>query len=237
MVIAGIKSLEKRGVSSILTLAFIILGTIIGVVLLWVFVNKSISRGGEVIDPDCFTLNLEMVECNINSYCSYASGTGVYEAQMLVKRNVGQGNVTGLRFVFENSFGIKKAYDEILSGPDLHLGELESLRFEQPRIVRVAGYQANVKVAALIGEKKDVCPIASLPQKCDSIGREFPSGAHPNLAGPSSYCCQHPNDPNYCYDGTTQGYGINAQTGQLENGYPPGFQYKTLCCINRPVRP
>ena len=100
MVIAGIKSLEKRGVSSILTLAFIILGTIIGVVLLWVFVNKSISRGGEVIDPDCFTLNLEMVECNINSYCSYASGTGVYEAQMLVKRNVGQGNVTGLRFVF-----------------------------------------------------------------------------------------------------------------------------------------
>ena len=226
--------MDKRGISSVVTLAFILLGTIIGVVLLWVFVNKSIGSGGGVIDTDCLTLNLELTGCNVNSSCSYAAGTAVYEAQMLVKRNVGRGNVTGLRFIFENSAGIKKAYDEILSGPDLHLGELESLRFEQPRIISVLGYQSNVKVAALIGEERDVCPLTSLPQKCDIIGSPPVSGgAYRNLNGPDSFCCQQV-PTSYCYDGGTEGYPINPATGQLTNGFPPGFYYKTLCCLNQP---
>src|SRR3989344_2943111 len=140
--------MDKRGISSIVSMAFIILGTIIGIVLLWVFVNKSIERSGDVVDPDCLTLNLELVGCNVNSTCNYGTGTNIYEAQTLVKRNVGKGNVTGLRFIFESAAGIRKSYDESLSGPERHLGELESLRFEQPRIISVLGYQSTVKVAA-----------------------------------------------------------------------------------------
>ena len=41
---------DERGLSSIVTIAFIILGTVIGVALLWAFVMKSTSRSGEIVD-------------------------------------------------------------------------------------------------------------------------------------------------------------------------------------------
>jgi len=183
MVIGGINRLDKRGVSSVLTLAFIILGTIIGVVLLWVFVNKSIERGGETIDPDCLTLNLELSDCKAYGSCNNFLGVGKYDADVVVKRKTGTGNVTGLRFVFESLVGIKSIYDRDLNPPIL--SELGSVQFKDSYKIPVPGSPNVVKVVALIGEKRDVCPISSNSLKCVIVQEPPPQG----FSSPSQ-CCQ-----------------------------------------------
>lgn len=218
--------LGKRGISSVLTVALILLGTVIGVSLLWAFVVKSTDRSGEVVDPDCLTVNLELTDCKAYGSCSYVAGSRGYDANIFINRKVGSGNLTGLRFIFEDQYGIKKTYDRELNPPILN--ELESFRFQDGYSIPVAGDPHIVKVVALIGEKKDVCPISSVSQRCEIITTPPPLGNNP----PRPQCCMWPRDSSLCYDGNDPNYLINSN-GQLTNGImPPGN--RTLCCFIEP---
>lgn len=232
---------NKRGVSSVVTVAFIILGTILGLALLWSFVTKTTnSKSGEVVDPDCLTISLEMVDCKAYGICDYYFGSGGYEANVLVKRNPGQGNVTGLRFIFENEGGRKGTYDVSLNNTGKELSELGSVQFVQPYSIPVQSENPHIiRVAALMGKNKDVCPITSNSARCPIINTPPIFGEYANNTEPGSFpasnrignCCQWPKNLSVCYDGGDLNYPFDSNYN-LVNGLPPGNY--TVCCQNAP---
>jgi len=237
-----VRSDDRRGISSIVSLMLIILGTIIGAALLWVFVLKTTGKSSETADADCFTLNIEPLKCDAYAACDYNSGTNYYEADILLRRNVGRGNVTGLRFIFESSQGIKGAYDKTLTSD---LDELQTLNFVEPfgsiPIIGgpvIPGQPHTLRIAALMGVNKDVCPIASSDVKCPLFNTQLPFG---NVSNSSymgigqytnnrreGYCCQYPKNFSECYNGNDPAYPIDPVTRRLIGQLPPGN--KTVCC-------
>ena len=221
-----ISGLGSKGISSVITVALIVLGTIIGVALLWAFVNKSVERGGDTVDTDCLTLNLDLIDCKAYGSCNYYSGLGGYSANILINRKAGSGNLTGLRFVFEDQYGFKKTYDRDLNPPSLN--ELEGVQFGDGYAIPIPGQPNLVRVVPLIGAKKDVCPITSNSKTCQIVQLPPPLGNSPNNPIPRSYCCQQSVNYSECYNGLDPEYPIN-MSGQLTNGIiPPGN--RTLCC-------
>src|SRR3989344_2155518 len=230
---------DERVLSSIVTIAFIILGTVIGVALLWAFVMKSTSRSGEIVDPDCLTVNLELMNCEAYNACSYYSGLQYYEADVLVKRNIGKGNVTGLRFIFENIIKKRGAYDKDLGSRSFN--ELDKIDFVEPfgSIPIQVGFPDSLRIVALIGKNKDVCPLTSNAMKCPIMNVPLQFGVYANDTDSSKAsskrggnCCQYPANNNECYDGKDTRYQINPTNGRLTNGLPPGN--KTTCCLVDP---
>lgn len=235
--------MNRRGISSIISVSLITLGAIIGVALLWTFVSRNIDNAkNEITDPDCLTIDLEVVSCNAFGACGYESGISYYEADLIVKRNVGRGNVTALRFIFESPNGIKGVIDRDIP-PNVNLGELGSLSFIEPyEGIGIPVYPGSVKIAALIGQKKDVCPVASRDTLCPIMTGLVQTGSISNVTynlNPSNFvynrradsCCQHPVNFSSCYDGGDINYPINAQ-GISINGLP-GFN-TSLCCQYNP---
>jgi hypothetical protein len=229
---------DKGGLSSVVTITLIILGTFIGTALLWAFVVRSIDKSTEVVDPDCLTISLEVVDCKAYGACGYSSGISYYDSDVVVKRNIGKGNVTGLRFVFENLVGGKGTYDRVLS--PLSLDELQTLKFEPHSSIPVpVGIPKLLKVVALIGKNKDVCPVASNSIVCPRL-TELPSlNIYPNDSSHNDRvntnrgknCCQYPVN-SLCYDGSDPDHPIDVGTGELTNGLPEG--YINVCCNKDP---
>ncbi len=239
--------MNKRGISSVIGVSLIILGAVIGTALLWAFVSRNINdTKNEVADPDCFTVNLDVVSCEAVHSCGYDDGFNYFEADLLVKRNVGKGNVSALRFIFEDPYGISGVADRNVSPAGL--GELGSISFTEPyEGIPMPVYPGTVKIAALIGPKMDVCPIASAPASCPIVSQPLPLGGVSNYTYsgiPSTFnynrrannCCQHPVNTSECYLGGDPNYSFNPQ-GVLINssgqpGLPPGNI--TVCCQYNP---
>lgn len=242
--------MNKRGISSVIGVALIMLGTVIGVALLWAFVSRNVNDAkNEVVDPDCLTLDLEVVSCDAYHTCGYQKGWNYYETDLVVKRNVGKGNVTALRFIFDDPNGVSGIADRDVSS---NLGELGSLRFSEPYGgIPAPVYPWLVKVAALIGDKKEVCPVASAAISCPIKSQPLPFGnvANSSYSGvPSTFsynrradnCCQHPVNTSECYIGgdpsypfNSQGILINATTGLPSTILPPGNT--SICCQYDPI--
>lgn len=247
--------MNKRGISSVIGVSLIVLGAIIGTALLWAFVSRNIDNAkSEVTDPDCLTINLEVVSCDTFHACGYQAGWNYHEADLVVKRNVGRGNVTGLRFIFENRLGISGVADREINS---NFGELGRVSFVEPydgipiplNNDFLSPIPYVVKVAALIGEKKDVCPVASRFASCPVMSVPLPLGNisnHTYSGGTLAYnrrannCCQHPinrsecylgGDPNYPFN--SQGILINVTTGLPSTILPPGNI--SICCQYDPT--
>ena len=239
----------RRGLGPVLTMALVILGVMIGVVLLWIFAQKSIDRGEDIIDPDCFTIDLELESCKAYGSCSYYSGGSGYGADILIKRGIGRADLTGLRFSFEDTVGKKGVYDFDLT--TVQLEELQSVQFTDPvpaRIPVVSSEPHLVRAVALVGANRDVCPIPSQPVFC-SIQQPTPSlGAVPGANNIVDYCCKCAPNLNYsaCYPGNdTLNYpiinglvhnitdpGPPIQYAPYPQGVPPG--YSSVCCSQTP---
>ncbi|MGV8131470.1 MAG: hypothetical protein ACP5N7_05225 [Candidatus Pacearchaeota archaeon] len=241
--------MNKRGLSSVIGVSLLVLGTIVGASLLWAFVSRNVNDAkSEVIDPDCLTVDLEVISCQAVHTCGYEKGWNYFEADLLLKRNIGKGNVSALRFIFEDPNGISGTEDRSVSSQGLK--ELGSIRFTQPfEGIPIPVYPGTVKVAALIGPKMDVCPITSKIASCPIISTELPFGAVSNSTfNPGletfSYnrradnCCQHPVNTSQCYNGGDPNYQFDS-LGHLVNalgqptGLPPGNL--TVCCQYNPI--
>jgi hypothetical protein len=215
----------NKGLSSVVTVTLLVLGTVVGVAALWAFISKSINDPSkELSAAECYGINLQISNCKAYGQCSYSSGNGFYEAEILVKRNIGQGNVTGLRFIFEDPTGYKGVVDREIS-----IGETGSVQFgsgPNPRIIMPAALPKLVRVAPLIGKNKEVCPIASKQIKCNIIQEPPPTGAI-QLA---PQCCQTPQNYSQCYNGGDSNYPIVG--GIVQNtplGSPPPGN-RSVCC-------
>ncbi len=233
-------NLRKKALAPVLSVALLTLGAIIAVSLLWVFASKTMKTDKQIVDPDCLTTNLEIVNCQTYGFCAYPSGNGVYNADVLIKRGSGGGNLTGIRFSFEDWLSRKFVYDFNLTDlvPGYSLEELQSLRFNQyPAKVPTKGPRSDLRVIPLLGEEYGVCPVSSKPFTCLNV-QEIPSiGSLPD----TGYCCQCPRNESECYNGNNPDYPIENGIVYHDEGngfvpyqfgFPPG--YLSVCCESVP---
>lgn len=123
---------DKRGLSGVIETVVLILLVLGAVVIIWAFVNNLISDNLEDI-----SVSLNNVQLKIRNVGVVDTGTGLVNVQ--VERLTGEGNLTGIKFVFDNgdstftvnnytSLGIleKRIYNLQVSDFDLAL--LEDVR-------------------------------------------------------------------------------------------------------------
>lgn len=234
---------NKRGLAPVLSIALITLGVIAAVALLWAFASKSIESRERIIDPGCFTADLSVVSCQTYGSCAYNLGSGIYDADILVKRGPGKADLTGIRFSFEGSFGDKKVYDASLTSllPGYTLEELQSLRFNYPARIPSYGVDNLVRAIPLIGEDYEVCPVPSQPLRCSLAGTSPPSvGSIPGASSVSGLCCQCPRNESECYNGNDLRYpiDINGIVLDASTGLPHPFGFPlgnfSVCCASVP---
>jgi cysteine-rich repeat protein len=94
-------SRNRRGLSEIVANLIIILLVLVAVGIVWVVVRNVISSGSQQIELGQFTFDLSIKS-------AYVSGTNIVVS---VKRNVGGGDILGIKFIFLNatdSRGIEK---------------------------------------------------------------------------------------------------------------------------------
>ncbi len=87
-----IKIQDKSGLSEVVTNFLLILLVLVSVGVVWIVVSNLISRGAEEIEAGSFTFDLQIQS-------AYVSGTNVIVG---VKRNVGGGELVGIKFIFLN---------------------------------------------------------------------------------------------------------------------------------------
>ncbi|MGV8142130.1 MAG: hypothetical protein ACP5NS_00670 [Candidatus Pacearchaeota archaeon] len=245
--------IHKRGLAPVMSIALITLGVIVAVVMLWIFASDTIKTRDRVIDPECFTADLSITNCQTYGACSYLSGGSVYTADILVKRGAGKANLTGLRFSFEDFLGRKILQDRNLTSlvPGYSLEELQSLRFKDYPLnkIPVSGPENTVRVVPLVGKDYEVCPLASQPAQCSlspSSGPLPPTGSTPGLYDITGQCCQCPRNESECYNGLDDNYplqgGIVYNTSDPSNSaiLPTVYSFSTppgnfsVCCAYVP---
>lgn len=93
--------IRKRGLSSVVTTLLIILVAIVAIGIVWVVIKNVLNQGTSGIGISQFTLDLGIKSAYINGQI----------VNVDVRRSAGQGNITGVHFIFHNgtsSVGIDK---------------------------------------------------------------------------------------------------------------------------------
>ncbi|MDA3836963.1 MAG: hypothetical protein PF542_05040 [Nanoarchaeota archaeon] len=87
--------MNKKGLSQIVTTLILILLILVAVGGIWAVVNNFITKGAGKIGTDQFTMSLTLKSAKIN----YTTGM----AEVKVRRNAGEGQLTGLKFIVEDT--------------------------------------------------------------------------------------------------------------------------------------
>jgi len=109
----------KKGQAQIITTVLIILLVIVAVIIVWNVVKPMIEESSENIGAgtSAFSVQLEIEEVKL-----WVTGG----AQVTVKRNAGEGEIEGLRFVFEKDDGETEIIEKSIANGDIIPDELET---------------------------------------------------------------------------------------------------------------
>ncbi|MEK6925641.1 MAG: LamG domain-containing protein [Nanoarchaeota archaeon] len=88
----GLALKEKRGMSEVIATLIIILLVIVAILVVWGVVRNVIDTGAEQITLDKFTINIELEKAVVSQN----------SIDVTVKRNPGQGELSGFRFVISD---------------------------------------------------------------------------------------------------------------------------------------
>lgn len=108
--------MKKRGLSTVVTSLILILLVLVAVGVVWVVVANIISEGSEQVALGKFTIDLEIKSVSIDETSNNVS--------LVVKRNPGKGEFSGIKFLFYNETDMEE-HQRYVS-----LKELESKRFD-----------------------------------------------------------------------------------------------------------
>ncbi len=144
--------MNKRGLGNVVATILIVLLVIIGVAILWRSIRPLISSAGNRVQPDCFTVELDITGCVYSS--------GGQSAVVSVRRGVGKGDVKAVKFVFSFASGDPLITSEVATNID----ELET--FTSPSIPGFAQAPQSVIVIPLVGEDKILCTQIDNPTLC-----------------------------------------------------------------------
>ncbi len=105
--------MQKRGLSAIITMIIVILLVLVGFVFVWFAVKNFISEGVDISSTGKVFINLEIKNVNI----------GVDSVNVTVKRNIGEGEISKLKFIVSND-----DTTEVIE-KTTNIGELEQATF------------------------------------------------------------------------------------------------------------
>src|SRR3989344_8534789 len=86
--------MNRRGLDSVVATILITLLSIIGVGILWAAVRPLISSTGNRVQPDCFTIDLDVASC------VYTVSGPQYTNSVTIRRGVGNEDISAVKFVF-----------------------------------------------------------------------------------------------------------------------------------------
>jgi hypothetical protein len=132
-------SKSKRSQAGVVSAVLIILIVIAAVAIIWNVVNPMIQRSAEQVKGDVFTIQLEIQEVRL-----FYSGA----AKVSIKRGPGEGELTGLKFVFHYEDGntqIIEVEKDLPKELETKIYEFSSSEFESEKRI------AKVSLAPVIG--------------------------------------------------------------------------------------
>jgi hypothetical protein len=153
---------NKKALSSIIATLIIIVAVLVGITITWAALSKVIEKGKDQIELGRITLNLEIK----NVLAVNESFVKVY-----VKRNAGQGDLTGLAFVFntdkegvvmERGLTLKELQEEIII---LYLGEVNVGEIKSISVAPILKLQSGRNAT---GNINDIYKISINGLKCES---------------------------------------------------------------------
>ncbi len=188
--------MKKRGLSTIVTTLIIILVSLVAVGIIWFVIGNILSGSAEEIFLGKFTLDLQIKNVEI---------VDTDTISMDVKRNPGKGDLTGIKFIFNNG-AISQVFEE-----DIVLNELGQVHFNfdltqfladdvltisiAPIFTTASGKKIFGNVISIYNVKEGECePIDCTGRQCGSDGC---GGTCPPGCGTGEYC-----QDGTCYAGT-----------------------------------
>lgn len=109
--------MSKKGLSQVVTTVIMILLILVAIGSLWAVVSNLIGESSGKINTDQFTLSLTLERADIN----YTTGI----ASVRVKRNTGEGNLTGIKFIVEDSLNSDVFEERFTRFPELAVKTFE----------------------------------------------------------------------------------------------------------------
>jgi len=203
---------DKRGLSAVVATLIIILLVLVAAGIIWVVVRNIISEGAEGIELGRFTLDLSIKS-------AYIDGTNV---KVLVRRNVGGGDLVGVRFIFFNgthSISVDRKIplieleERLFSFDSSEVGDINALQE-----VSIAPIYESSSGRETVGDITDTATISSSAPGGNGngngnggavcgdgsldLGEECDDGNTDDGDGCSSTCQDEGTGQSFCGDGT-----------------------------------
>ena len=181
--------MNKRGVGSVVATVLIVLLVVVGVGVLWGAVRPLIGSVGDRVQPDCLTVDLDVMSCvysaEVSGTCSIsgASCTGIVQGScpssqtcdnyvpattiVSVRRGVGRADIRAVKFAFSFDNSDSLITPEIVTS----VGELETFTSSLggfPSVGGVVQAPQLVIVVPMVGENKFLCTPNVNPFPCIS---------------------------------------------------------------------
>ena len=135
----------RKGISGVVATILIVLLVVVSVAILWGAVRPLISSTNNRVQPDCLTVDLDVTSC------VYANNI----VDVVVKRGVGEGDVTAIKFAF--------SYDALppsVSAEFLTPG-FDELETATKSVTGITSTPKSVIAVAMVGPEKVLCGITS----------------------------------------------------------------------------
>ena len=126
---------DKRGVSGVVTAVLLILLVVASIGVLWGVVSKLVSDNAEVIGAGINSVDIDVQEAHIDNSNVYVK----------IKRMPATGNLTGVKFIFEDSDGDSASVIQAVSLKEL---EVKTLSIDYSAIEGV-DFSKVIKISAL----------------------------------------------------------------------------------------
>lgn len=140
----------RKGISGVVATILIVLLVVVSVAILWGAVRPLISSTNNRVQPDCLTVDLDVTSC------VYANNI----VDVVVKRGVGEGDVTAIKFAF--------SYDALppsVSAEFLTPG-FDELETATKSVTGITSTPKSVIAVAMVGPEKVLCGITGTPKEC-----------------------------------------------------------------------
>ena len=202
--------------SVVVSSVLIILIVVVGIGILWaviaVFLDKNTAGGSE----DCFTLDIEPIECGYvaaGRYCVQFGSGEIRQADLqnhlvysVIKRNEGEGNLKSAKLIFIDAGG--NSYSEDLV--DLLIPEFNfEFKRDLSRMLELETHEVAIEAESLfIPERVEVAPIVGDGLLCEPYTGFFPcknlaAESYIKVAPVQAISCTECND-GFDNDGDTQ---------------------------------
>lgn len=144
--------MKKRGLSQVITTLLLILLVLAAVMIVWAVVRNMIEEGTQDITLTAFTIDLEIKQVTINPN----------DIEVTVKRNPGEGEISGINFVISNG-----ATSESIKVENVVLNELDTKTYSltYDGFVKSVAIQPMLDVGGgeyTLGEEEDVVTYTDL---------------------------------------------------------------------------